>query len=53
MGKGANTEQVVREIHRRTRRRFSPEEKVRVHMWCPPRFRTPQAANLSRYSFGV
>jgi len=36
MGNGANTEQVVRKIHRRTRRRFSPEEKVRVHMsWFP------------------
>ena len=22
-------------------------------LWCPPRFRTPQAASLSRYSFGV
>jgi transposase len=30
MGKGANSEQVVREIHRRTRRRFSAEEKVRI-----------------------
>src|SRR5215813_13596654 len=30
MGKGARTEQVVREIHRRTRRRFSAEEKVRI-----------------------
>ena len=30
MGKGASTEQVVREIHRRTRRRFSAEEKVRI-----------------------
>jgi transposase len=30
MGKGAGTEQVVREIHRRTRRRFSAEEKVRI-----------------------
>ncbi len=29
MGKGASTEQVVREIHR-TRRRFSAEEKVRI-----------------------
>jgi transposase len=30
MGKGASTAQVVREIHRRTRRRFSAEEKVRI-----------------------
>jgi transposase len=30
MGKGASPEQVVREIQRRTRRRFSAEEKVRV-----------------------
>jgi transposase len=30
MGKGAKAEQVVREIHRRTRRRFSVEEKVRI-----------------------
>jgi transposase len=30
MGKGANAEKVVREIHRRTRRRFSAEEKIRI-----------------------
>jgi transposase len=30
MGKGTSPEQVVREIHRRTRRRFSAEEKVRI-----------------------
>jgi transposase len=30
MGKGASPEQVVREIQRRTRRRFSAEEKVRI-----------------------
>jgi len=30
MGKGASAEQVVREIQRRTRRRFSAEEKVRI-----------------------
>jgi len=30
MGKGASSEQVVREIQRRTRRRFSAEEKVRI-----------------------
>ena len=30
MGKGASSEQVVREVHRRTRRRFSAEEKVRI-----------------------
>jgi hypothetical protein len=30
MGRGASTEQVVRDIHRRTRRRFSAEEKVRI-----------------------
>jgi transposase-like protein len=30
MGKGASPEQVVREIHRRSRRRFSAEEKVRI-----------------------
>ncbi len=30
MGKGASPEQVVREIQRRTRRRFSVEEKVRI-----------------------
>ena len=30
MGKGASTERVVREIQRRTRRRFSAEEKVRI-----------------------
>jgi len=30
MGKGASTEQVVREIRRWTRRRFSAEEKVRI-----------------------
>jgi hypothetical protein len=28
MGKGASSEQVVREIYRRTRRRFSAEERV-------------------------
>ncbi len=28
MGKGASSEKVVREIHRRTRRRFSAEEKI-------------------------
>ena len=30
MGKGASPEQIVREIQRRTRRRFSAEEKVRI-----------------------
>jgi transposase len=30
MGKGASAEKVVREIHRRTRRRFSAEEKIRI-----------------------
>jgi transposase len=30
MGKGAKAEQVVREIQRQTRRRFSVEEKVRI-----------------------
>jgi len=30
MGKGASPEQVVREIQRRTRRRFAAEEKVRI-----------------------
>jgi transposase len=30
MGKGVNAEKVVREIHRRTRRRFSAEEKIRI-----------------------
>jgi transposase len=30
MGKGAKAEQVVREIHRQTCRRFSAEEKVRI-----------------------
>jgi len=30
MGKGASPEQVVREIQRRTRRRFSAEEKIRI-----------------------
>ena len=30
MGKGASSEKVVREIHRRTRRRFSAEEKIRI-----------------------
>ena len=30
MGKGRNPEKVVREIHRRTRRRFSAEEKIRI-----------------------
>jgi len=30
MGKGASPEQVVREIQRRTRRRFSAEEKGRI-----------------------
>jgi transposase len=30
MGKGASSEKVVREIHRRTRRRFSAEEKTRI-----------------------
>src|SRR5215472_10791866 len=30
MGKGGSPEQVIREIHRRTRRRFSAEEKVRI-----------------------
>ena len=29
MGKGASCEKVVREIQRRTRRRFSAEEKIR------------------------
>ena len=30
MGKGASSEKVVREIHRRTRRGFSAEEKIRI-----------------------
>ena len=30
MGKGGNAEKVVRDIQRRTRRRFSAEEKVRI-----------------------
>jgi transposase len=30
MGKGASAEQVVREIQRWTRRRFSAEEEVRI-----------------------
>jgi transposase len=30
MGKGESAEKVVREIHRRTRRRFSAEEKIRI-----------------------
>ena len=30
MGKGAQHEKVVREIQRRTRRRFSAEEKIRI-----------------------
>jgi transposase len=30
MGKGTNPKKVVREIHRRTRRRFSAEEKIRI-----------------------
>jgi transposase len=30
MGKGASSEKVVREIQRRTRRRFSAEEKIRI-----------------------
>ena len=30
MGKGASAEKVVREIQRRTRRRFSAEEKIRI-----------------------
>jgi transposase-like protein len=30
MSKGTNPEKVVREIHRRTRRRFSAEEKIRI-----------------------
>ena len=30
MGKGASSEKVVREIHCRTRRRFSAEEKIRI-----------------------
>ena len=30
MGKGVSAEKVVREIHRRTRRRFSAEEKIRI-----------------------
>ena len=30
MGKGAGPEKVVREIQRRTRRRFSAEEKIRI-----------------------
>jgi transposase len=30
MGKGASSEKVVREIHRRTRRRLSAEEKIRI-----------------------
>ena len=30
MGKGVSSEKVVREIHRRTRRRFSAEEKIRI-----------------------
>jgi transposase len=30
MGKGVSAEKVVREIHRRTRRGFSAEEKIRI-----------------------
>jgi transposase len=30
MGKEAKTEKKVREIHRRTRRKFSAEEKIRI-----------------------
>jgi hypothetical protein len=30
MGKGASSEKVVREIHRRTSRRFSAEEKIQI-----------------------
>ena len=30
MGKEGNAEQVVRDIRRRTRRRFSAEEKIRI-----------------------
>jgi transposase len=30
MGKGESSEKVVREIQRRTRRRFSAEEKIRI-----------------------
>ena len=30
MGKGASAEKTVREIQRRTRRRFSAEEKIRI-----------------------
>ena len=30
MGKGVSSEKVVREIQRRTRRRFSAEEKIRI-----------------------
>jgi transposase len=30
MGKGASSEKVVREIQRRTRRRFNAEEKIRI-----------------------
>jgi transposase len=30
MGRGAGTQKVVREIQRRTRRRFSAEEKIRI-----------------------
>jgi len=30
MGKGVSAEKVVREIQRRTRRRFSAEEKIRI-----------------------
>ena len=30
MGKGESTEKVVRDIQRKTRRRFSAEEKIRI-----------------------
>ena len=30
MGKGAGSEKVVRDIQRKTRRRFSAEEKIRI-----------------------
>jgi transposase-like protein len=45
MGKGARTEQVVREIHRRTRRRFSAEEKVRIVLEGPRGGELRQAAD--------
>jgi hypothetical protein len=43
----AETQEVIRQNDEILRQLES------VRLWCPPRSWTPQAANCSRYSFGV